>query len=211
MQHSYQFPDDLGTARHEDDVLAVLNRLKQRTVPAAPIAFYGSSSFRLWPGMAGDLNCLDVVNLGFGGGTNASGLHYLDTLLTPLRPAKVVLYFGENDISADGLSASSTLRNLRALHEAIRQRLEGVPVYLLSAKQSLAKWIYADVVAEFNELLRHYCEPLDDTHWVDVTTVLLGEHGRPMGRYYQDDLIHLNAAGYLQWARILRAQPHLFD
>lgn len=209
MRSAFEAPADIGTARHEDDVSAIVARLAQSRRPAAPIAFYGSSSFRLWQSMAQDLDSLDAVNLGFGGATNASGLFHLNRLLTPLRPAKVVLYFGENDISADGLDAQSALRNAQALREGIRQALPDVPVFALSAKQSLAKWLYADVVDEFNRRLQAWCSGAEHTHFVDVTSVLLGEHGRPMGRYYQDDLIHLNGAGYLQWARILRQQPGL--
>ncbi len=210
MSTSFKYPDDIGTARHEDDVANILTQRQQKPLPKNPIAFYGSSSFRLWQRMAQDLNSLDVLNLGFGGSTNASGLYHLDTLLTPIHPARVVLYFGENDISADGLSAQSTFDDLRALHQAIRQRLGSVPVFILSAKQSLTKWIYADVVFEYNQLMQAYCHHEANTHYVDVTSVLLGEHGRPMGKYYENDLIHLNAAGYQQWARVLLAQHELW-
>ena len=182
MSTLFKYPDDIGTARHEDDVANLLTQRQQKPLPQNPIAFYGSSSFRLWQRMAQDLNSLDVLNLGFGGSTNASGLYHLDTLLTPIRPTRVVLYFGENDISADGLSAQSTFDDLRALHQAIRQRLGPVPVFILSAKQSLTKWIYADVVFEYNELMQAYCHHEANTHYVDVTSVLLGEHGRPMGK-----------------------------
>lgn len=211
MTATFNLSPDIGTALHDDDVAAALAALRHRGLPAAPIAFYGSSSFRLWQSMVADLGSLDVVNLGFGGATNASGLHHLDRLLTPLKPAKVVLYFGENDISADGLNAASTFGHFLALHSAIRQRLGQVPIFALSAKQSLAKWLYADVVAEFNRLMAEFCRPLQNTQYVDVTSVLLGEHGRPLGRYYREDLIHLNDAGYRQWAAILRALPGLLE
>lgn len=205
----YQFPIDIGTARFEDDVLAVLARLQRRPLPEAPIAFYGSSSFRYWHSMAMDLARLDVVNLGFGGGTCTSALHYMDTLLVPLQPVKVVLYFGENDISLDGLSAASALAGLRLLCERIQKRLPAVPIYVLSAKQSLNKWLYADVVTQFNAMAEAYCREARGIEFVDVTHVLLGQHGRPMGRYFLEDMIHLNAAGYAQWAQILHQHEGL--
>ena len=58
--------------------------------------------------------------------------------------------------------------------------------------------------------MQAYCHNEANTHYVDVTSVLLGEHGRPMGKYYENDLIHLNAAGYQQWARVLLAQHELW-
>jgi lysophospholipase L1-like esterase len=207
--YEFTFPPDIQTARYDDDVNAVLAQIGRRSLPAAPIAFYGSSSFRLWNNMAMDLNSLDVVNLGFGGGTNASGLHYIDTLLTPLKPAKIVLYFGENDISNDGLSANTSFGNFRALHDQIMARLPGTPIFFLSAKQSPTKWIYSDVVEQFNQLAGQYCRDQPSLTYVNVTDVLLGENGRPIGGYYIADGVHLNPTGYARWVEVLRAQPGL--
>lgn len=208
---NFNFPKDIQTNRYEDDVFSVLAQLKRRNLPEAPIAFYGSSSFRFWLNMATDLESLDIVNLGFGGGTNASGLHYFDTLLTPLKPSKVVLYFGENDISNDGLSAATTMRNFIALHAQIMTHLPDVPVYFLSAKQSPTKWIFSDEVAHFNELAAAYCVDNPSIQYIDVTSILLGENGRPMMRYYIEDGIHLNGAGYAEWAGIIRSETDLLS
>ena len=207
--HDFNFPVNIQTARHEDDVHSVLAQIERRILPAAPIAFYGSSSFRLWNSMATDLNCLDAVNLGFGGGTNASGSHYIDTLLTPLRPQKVVLYFGENDISADGLSANSTFENFKSLVAQIEDRLPSIPIFVLSAKQSPTKWIYANVVTQFNQLVKDQCGNVENLTFVNVTDTLLGEHGRPMSGLYVDDGVHLSPAGYAKWAKVLRNIPDL--
>jgi lysophospholipase L1-like esterase len=146
--------------------------------------------------MLADLNTLDAVNLGFGGGTNASGIHYIDTLLTPLKPAKVVLYFGENDISNDGLCAASTFENIKALLAEIETRLPNIPIFVLSAKQSATRWFYADVVTQYNGLLEEHCSDATNLTYVNVTDALLGEHGRPTGGLYVDDGVHLNLAGY---------------
>lgn len=207
--YEFAFPPDIQTARYDDDVNAVLAQIGRRALPAAPIAFFGSSSFRLWQNMAEDLNSLDVVNLGFGGGTNASGLHYIDTLLTPLNPAKVVLYFGENDISNDGLTANTSFRNFRILYDQIRFQLPDALVFFLSAKQSPTKWIYSDVVDEFNRMAEQYSQHQSSLTYVNVTDVLLGENGRPIGSCYIGDGVHLNSMGYAKWVEVLQAQPGL--
>lgn len=206
----YDFPADIGTTRYEDDVLAVLGALQRRRLPQHPIAFYGSSSFRFWQSMAIDLDCADIVNLGFGGGTYRSGLHHFDRLLAPLQPKKVVIYFGENDISNDGLSAQSTLSNMKALHDRIRRCLPEAKTFFLSAKQSPTKWLYHDVVADFNARAEAYCSGAADVGYIDVTTPLMGEHGRPIGKLFVEDWVHLNALGYARWAKVLRAHPGLF-
>ncbi|MDE2369905.1 MAG: hypothetical protein KGN16_13130 [Burkholderiales bacterium] len=190
------------TDRYDDDVVAALAQARRRRTSTRPIAFYGSSSFRFWRSLAADLGRLDVVNLGFGGGTFASGIHYLETLLLPFSPHRIVLYFGENDISNDGLSAEATLRHLVELIARIRRALPEAGIYLLAAKQSPAKWIYADTVDAFNTLACARCKELGVV-FIDGCSLLLGETGRPMFRYFEPDLIHLNASGYARWAALL--------
>lgn len=207
----FDFPSPLATNRFEDDVVAILSRLQRGPLPERPIAFYGSSSFRLWGTMVQDLQCLDVVNLGFGGGTNLSGRHYLDKLLLPLKPERVALYFGENDIANDGLTGASTFRNLEALVTDVRKGLPQAKIFVLSTKQSPTRWIYADEVDLYNSLAQDWCGASGLATFVDVSKVLAGENGRPMGRYYQSDFIHLNAGGYALWADILRNVPGLLS
>ncbi|WP_312794635.1 GDSL-type esterase/lipase family protein [Tianweitania sp.] len=207
----YDFPPTLGTNRHENDIYAILAQLERNGVPRAPIAFYGSSSIRLWTGLTGDLKSLDVVNLGFGGGTFLSGIHYMERLLLPLNPTKIVLYFGENDIANDGLTARSTFSNFLILREQISERLPTARVFILSTKQSPARWLYSDEVDRFNTLCADWCSSRTDTCWIDVGTGLLGENGRPMSRLFLPDLIHMNPAGYAIWAHVLKSSPGLLD
>lgn len=207
----FDFPAPLASSRFEDDVVAILMRLQRGPLPARPIAFYGSSSFRLWGTLQQDLQCLDIVNLGFGGGTNLSGRHYLQTLLLPLKPDRVVLYFGENDIANDGLTGQSTFDNLKALVGEIRRGLPAAKVFVLGTKQSPTRWIYADEVDRYNELTEAWCERTEEARFIDVSKELIGGNGRPMGRYFQSDFIHLNAGGYALWADVLRRVPGLLS
>lgn len=55
--------EDLTTTRYDDDIVAIEQRIRSKTFPANPIAFYGSSSFRLWKGMNADLGSLEIANL----------------------------------------------------------------------------------------------------------------------------------------------------
>ncbi|MWB78362.1 lysophospholipase [Pseudooceanicola sp. 216_PA32_1] len=205
----YKAPEDIRTNRFEDDVTGLLTRLSRGGLPERPIAFYGSSSFRLWPSVNRDLGSLDIVNLGFGGGTYLSGLHYFDTLLAPLNPAKVVLYFGENDIANDGLTGASAFANFLKLQDRIGTAFPQAQLFVLETKQSPTRWIYADEVDTLNALQREWCEGRPDARFVATSAGLIGENGRPIGRYYEGDFIHLNASGYAIWADILRREPGL--
>ncbi|WP_418137841.1 GDSL-type esterase/lipase family protein [Agrobacterium sp. El2ro-1b] len=205
----YDFPDSIGTSRHENDVLTILMRLQRLGLSADPIAFYGSSSFRIWSSIAEDLGTLDIVNLGFGGGTCLSAVHYLEKLLLPLRPQRVALYFGENDIASDGLKAATALRHLQELRHHILQELPQAQVFVLAIKHSPARWIYRDEFDLFNRMAQEWCKNCDSTTWLDPNAGLMGENGLPMFRYYLPDLVHLNTAGYAVWSEALRKAPKL--
>lgn len=200
----YEFPPSIGTGRHENDIITTLARLERIGLPDDPIAFYGSSSFRIWSSITEDLGSLDVVNLGFGGGTYLSGIHYMDQLLTPLKPRRIALYFGENDIASDGLTAQTTLGHLKTLREAISKTLPEAKVFVFAIKHSPARWIYRDEFDLFNQLARQWCETDGHASWQDPSVGLIGENRLPMFRYYLPDLVHMNAAGYAVWSTFLR-------
>ncbi len=207
----YDFPANIGTSRHENDVLAVLARLQRIGLPDNPIAFYGSSSFRIWNSITEDLGSLDIVNLGFGGGTYLSAGHYLNQLLAPLRPRKVVLYFGENDIASDGLKAGTALRHLQDLRDSISRALPQADVFVLAIKPSPARWIYRHEFDLFNQIACDWSNSSEGATWLDPNAGLLGENGLPMFRYYLPDLVHLNAAGYAVWSEALRKMSGLVN
>ncbi|MBP2613119.1 GDSL-type esterase/lipase family protein [Agrobacterium pusense] len=205
----YDYPASIGTSRHENDILTILTRLQRLGLPVDPIAFYGSSSFRIWNSIAEDLGTLDIVNLGFGGGTCLSAVHYMEKLLLPLRPRRVALYFGENDIASDGLKAATALQHLQGLRHRILQALPQTQVFVLAIKHSPARWIYRGEFDLFNRMAQDWCENSNDAVWLDPNAGLMGENGLPMFRYYLPDLVHLNTAGYAVWAEALRKTPAL--
>ncbi|MGP4671542.1 GDSL-type esterase/lipase family protein [Agrobacterium salinitolerans] len=200
----YDFPANIGTSRHENDIITALVRLQRIGLPNNPIAFYGSSSFRIWGSIAEDLGSLDIVNLGFGGGTYLSASHYMHQLLVPLKPNRVVLYFGENDIASDGLKAQTSLRHLHDLRDGIYRALPQADVFVVAIKHSPARWIYRHEFDLFNQMSRDWCDSSERTTWLDPNAGLIGENGLPMFRYYLPDLVHLNAAGYAVWSEALR-------
>jgi len=88
MIHMYDFPPSVVISRYSSDIITILTRLERLGLPQDPVALYGSSSFRIWSSVTEDLGSLDVVNLGFGGGTFLSGIHYLGQILTRSSPAE---------------------------------------------------------------------------------------------------------------------------
>ena len=199
------------TIRWEDDVIAVRALAERRRFEQAPIVFYGSSSFRFWTRMAEDLDRLDVLNLGFGGATVESGLRYFDAMMDGVSARSMVLYFGENDIASDGLTAEQVHSGMSQLVERIRARFGSIPLYVVSIKHSPSRWIYAEEFERLNERLRTMCSERDGISFIDLSSCLIGHNRRPIGRYYANDQLHLNAAGYRLWADELKLVPFLWE
>ncbi len=88
---------------YEDEVRMLEREREADPGPADPVAFYGSSSIRLWDDIAADLGDPRIVNLGFGGSTLAACAHYFGRVVVPYRPRSVVVYAGDNDLG-DGRS-----------------------------------------------------------------------------------------------------------
>jgi len=197
------------TTRYDDDVLAVRRQIMRRRFAGKPVVFFGSSSFRYWHRMAEDLGSLEIANLGFGGGTAESGLRYCDDLLDLVEPQRIVLYFGENDIANDGLDASSAFQALQRLTHRLREKFGPVPIYRLSIKHSPGRWIYAGEFDAFNAMLAESHTDGEPGGYVDVCNCLIGRNGRPMGRCYEADGVHLNSLGYSLWAGVIAGLPGL--
>lgn len=191
------------TTRYDDDVLAVRRQVRRRRFAGKPVVFFGSSSFRNWHRMAEDLGSLEIANLGFGGGTAESALRYCDDLLDLVEPRRIVLYFGENDIANDGLDAHSAFAALQRLTQRLREKFGQVPIDRLSIKHSPGRWIYTGEFDTFNAMLEESHTDGEPGGYVDVCSCLIGRNGRPMGRYYEADGVHLNPLGYSLWASVI--------
>ena len=78
-------------------------REKSKTIGEQPnlIAFYGSSSIRMWENMESDLEPYKVINLGFGGSSYRWCDHFFDEVFEFVKPKRIVLYGGDNDLGGN--------------------------------------------------------------------------------------------------------------
>ena len=78
------------------------------------IVFVGSSTIRRWD-TASYFPDLKIINRGFGGSEMADAVRYVDRIILPYEPRLVVVYSGDNDISA-GVSSESVVVQFERLH-----------------------------------------------------------------------------------------------
>jgi lysophospholipase L1-like esterase len=189
---------------------AEVHALEQRRDAAPPspgevVAFYGSSSIRLWMTLAEDFDDVPVINLGFGGSTLAACAHYVERLVVPCRPKALIVYAGENDLG-DNASPDAVVASFRELHAKVGHYLDGTPFGYLSIKPSPSRWPVIERIREVNRRIAAEIETRPQSIFVDVHRPMLHDDGTPRRELWAEDGIHMTGAGYRVWWQVISAQ-----
>lgn len=179
---------------------------KQMPQPGG-IVFVGSSSIRGWDvaHLFADLGT-PVIRRGFGGSQLCDSVYYADRIVTKYHPRTIVLYAGDNDLSA-GKSPERVLADFKAFVAKVRATLPTTKIVYIGIKPSIARWKLIEKIRETNRLIR---EEIDRDHslvFVDVEPVMLGPDGLPRRELFGRDGLHMNSLGYRIWVE--RVRPHL--
>ncbi len=166
------------------------------------IVFTGSSSIRLWHDLNDECHGYPYVNTGFGGSHMSDLLYYLDELILRFSPTHVFIYEGDNDISFEK-SPEAILKTTKEVVDKIFVHNPNTEIFFISAKPSPSRWRFQKQFIHFNDLLKKYCESLDNLHYVDVWYPMLNKSGRPMSDIFIADSLHMNSKGYKIWDAII--------
>src|SRR5687767_11221929 len=82
------------TNRWDKEIAAFEAQDKTNPPPKGAILFIGSSSIRLWKTLAEDFPEHEVINRGFGGSQIADSVYFVDRMVVPYQPKKIVMYAG---------------------------------------------------------------------------------------------------------------------
>jgi lysophospholipase L1-like esterase len=187
---------------------AEVDALERRTRPLRDrdnsVLFYGSSTFTLWHDIEAHFPAYAVVNHGFGGATLADCVEYFERLVPPMRPRAVILYAGDNDLD-NGASPDAVLGCLDAFVARMRTRLPGVPLAFVSIKISRARLHLMHTIAYANRLAERRLAAAPDADFLDLTRPMTARGYETWSRYFSDDPLHMNRAGYRVLAKAITA------
>jgi lysophospholipase L1-like esterase len=171
--------------------------------PAQAVLFVGSSSIRMWdlPKFFPDD---EVINRGFGGSQMADVVSFAERIVIKYHPRLVVVYSGDNDIAA-GKSAEDVHTDFCDLVEKIHEALPDTRIICISVKPSTARWRFREVMQDTNRLIAETCAHDERLKFIDVWPEMLGEDGQPRRELFLDDGLHMNHAGYVIWADLVRS------
>lgn len=167
--------------------------------PFAPggVVFVGSSSIRLWD-LGAAFPGRRLLNRGFGGTQIADSVQHVERLVLRHKPATVVLYAGDNDLSA-GRTPEQVLADFEAFVARVHTALPATRIAFIGIKPSLARWAIVARVREANRLIRAVCDRDDRLGFVDVDGPMIGWDGKPRADLFVKDGLHLSAKGYALW------------
>ena len=187
---------------YEQEVRAMEQRLRESPPAAEPVAFYGSSSMRMWDSLEDDFHDVGVKNIAFGGSTMEACAWFFERLVVPCHPRSIVCYAGDNDLG-DGRTPEEVLASFRKLLVKVDAHFPLIPFTILAIKPSPARWHLADRIRFTNEGL--FCEvrSRDNGHFIDIFSAMLGNDGRPDDSLFLEDGLHVGFKGYRVWKRLL--------
>jgi lysophospholipase L1-like esterase len=170
--------------------------------PTNSILFVGSSSFRLWRGLADAFPDYKVLNRGFGGSQTSDALFFFDRVVLPYRPPLILFYEGDNDL-AGGKSVDTIFADWTNFVGRVQTELPDTHLMFVSVKPSPSRvWLLAKA-QDLNGRVRDFCRGVPRLRFIDVATPMLNDSGLPRPELFQPDMLHVNAAGYALWTSVI--------
>lgn len=148
------------------------------------------------------------INRGIGGDTTEGVLDRFDETVLPLRPSRIVLLIGVNDLNY-GRSVEDTLESYARLVDHIRETLPDIVLYLISiypvnGTSYAPLLLHKDKIVRLNEEIETLASERNAT-FVDIHPLLLREGSDLLDALVSDDGLHLNDAGYVIVTAVLGA------
>ena len=190
-------------SRWEPAILAFEAADRTNPPPRHAVEFIGSSSIRLWTNAPSLLPGHRILNRGFGGSHLADSVAFVDRIVIPYRPKFVVLYAGDNDISA-GKSPGEVFADFKEFERKVHTALPQTKIAFISIKPCPAREKYLDEVQTANRLIKEFISSDGRLTYLDVFTPSLSADGKPRAELYIKDGLHPNDAGYKLWASIVK-------
>lgn len=187
--------------RKEIQELRELCKTNAQTVK--PIAFYGSSSIRLWDSIKEDLSPLPVINLGFGGSSYFWCDHFFEDVFEFVRPSKVILYAGDNDLGT-GVPEVDIINSVQKLMAKIVARYGDIPIAIISVKPSPDREHLKAQIKSLNNKLSDLVQERRKSSFIDIHSAMLHSNGKIRPELYIEDQLHINGQGYEIWKQVIR-------
>jgi lysophospholipase L1-like esterase len=169
------------------------------------VVFTGSSSIAHWKTLAGDMAGLAVINRGFGGSQYSDLNEYAKRIVIAYHPAAVVVYEGDNDLSAESSKTpESVARDAEEFVQIVQSALPETWIYILSIKPSKARFNEWTRMKAANGMIREFAGTQQRVQYIDIATSMLDAQENVPDDLFVADGLHPNAKCYALWTSIIK-------
>ncbi len=195
------------TSLFYEEIEAFKKADKESPPPTNGILFTGSSSIKFWKTLKEDFPGYTVIGRGFGGSGLNDLINYEDDIITPYKPKQVVIYSGENDIAAGGVTATDVLQRFTELFNMIRKDLPETDIAFVSIKPSPSREKFQGIIEDANIMIRQFLSSYPESCLYRCLSQDARQEGKPRKELFREDNLHMNANGYKIWIDAIK--PHL--
>lgn len=181
---------------------------KAQLPPKGAVLFTGASHITRWKTLTNDFPGHTVINRGFGGSRMSDVLRYADRVVIPYAPRLVIVQAGGNDVRA-GRKPEDVYVDFKAFFARVRAALPDTRIAYLSIPCSPKSWTDRERFQRANELIADFLKEQSNVRYIDTWNPMLGKDGKPRPELYVADQLHLNAAGYAVYVRLV--EPFLAE
>lgn len=193
-------------------------RALNKIAPKGGIVFAGDSITEGYP--LGELfpRALPLYNRGIGGVTAVEVLENLDAYALDLKPKKLFLLIGTNDLG-NGASVEDTAETIKAICMKTAALCPETKIYLISvypvdssnSRQAEGAFFGPssrnnEAIKRLNRLLQQWSQSMPGVNFLDIYPLLAGEEGS-LKKEYSTDGLHLSVEGYRAVTKALT--PHV--
>lgn len=190
--------------RYEPDILEYERRDSLCGYKKGQVLFLGSSTIKKWTSLEQDMYPIPVINRGFGGSTMPEAIYYFNRIVIPYKPAAVVLYEGDNDITASFLTLEVVLLTFKLFVRLTEKYIPNTHIYFISIKPSPSREKYTDKMLITNKYIEDYCNEKSNLYYIDITLNMYDNMGEIRRDIFLRDELHMNKKGYLIWTKIIK-------
>ncbi len=166
------------------------------------VLFVGSSTVENWKTLADDFPDEVLLNRGVSGTKTVDIYEFKGRLIDPYDPKKIFIYVGDNDIGL-GWKTDAIMEQFTQLITYVRDTKPEAEIVFISIKPSPRRMKDREQVEEVNEKIRAYLATQTNMGYADVYHPMLTAEGELRPEYYREDGLHLTAAGYAIWKKVI--------
>lgn len=191
--------DALDKLRWEEEIKQLKVRVNRQSDQENLIAFYGSSSIRLWSDLSKDLSPHNVINLGFGGSSYYWCDYFFDEIFKGLRPSQTILYAGDNDLGS-GTPQTEILQHLRSILNKLKKINSEMIIAVIGIKPSPERHYLRNRIENLNEAIVELMEEIGG-HYINIYSKMLDSNDQYRPELFLEDNLHMNEGGYEIWKK----------